>query len=90
MRRENIPTWTISCYTQHTTSQPRSRVASLAHRGEGEGGPTCGGGFLPLPEEEENMLGADDSEQEDQKTLCYTVQLMVAVGSCSRSCILPM
>lgn len=32
--REDIPTWTISCYTQHTTSQSRSRVASLSHRGQ--------------------------------------------------------
>lgn len=37
---------------------------------------------MPLPEEEEeNISGADDSDQEEQRTLCYTIQLMVAVGS---------
>lgn len=47
-----------------------------------EGKRTCGGGFLPLPEEEEeNISGADNSEQGEEKTLCYKVQLMVAVGS---------
>lgn len=76
MARENIPTWTISCYTQRTTSQFRSRVASLSHwrRGRGRGRPTCGGGFLPLPEEdEENIVGVDDSGQEEQVKLCHPV-----------------
>lgn len=82
MVREDIPTWTISCYTQHTTqsvSEPSRKPVAPRQRREGE--PTCGGGFLPLPEEEENISGADDSEQEEQGALCYTIQLMVAVGS---------
>lgn len=95
--------WCVKTYrlgpspATHSTplSQFRSRVASLSHGGRGEraeGEPTCGGGFLPLPEEEdENISGADDSGQEEQGTPCYTIQLMVAVGSQSvRSCILPM
>lgn len=86
---EDIPTWTISCYTHSTPlSQFRSRVASLSHRGQRERQrarenlPVAAAASChSLKRRRRTCWVADDSEQEEQGALCYRVQLMVAVGS---------
>ena len=87
--REDIPTWTISCYRQHTTqsvSEPsRKPVAPGTERERQrarEDVPVAAAASChSLKRRRRTCWGADDSGQEEQGALCYRVQLMVAVGS---------
>lgn len=86
---EDIPTWTISCYTQHTTqsvSEPsRKPVAPGTERDRQmarEDVPVAAAASChSLKRRRRTCWGADDSGQEEQGALCYRIQLMVAVGS---------